>query len=467
LGERVEAYKSSMVRNQRQRSIEISSYDLQKYTRSCYRTWVAMTQYGFTRKMLKTFIGFLVSKDIWLVVHKMSSDGKYFEDMIGEEIQFFANNRPLRKVSCLQIDLNGDFLSATVGVGRSSAGEVEDGSRLLQPQSSALASRLAQNVESAVAQDYSKLFHCVALYPPVSKPAVEHLVGNTGRSVFQSKFRKACDTSKFGNFHPVLSMSSLFVKEIIKCQHSRIMGAWSFFRTGSNLGNSFVRESDYEVVEAPGVEDKVAFLEVGEGDEVVEDDLERNEGLGFREGRSARECLFAVLAYDMETVENLRGCQDKVASRFKKDPPSVLLVPEHLRSIYDVPEGQIPYSVQFGFVDMSQTRAHQSSDRWEQEAVIIDGKGVQICYGKDGLGDCVDQFLSRAYDDANLHGFTHVYCYAHNACAFDSYLVLKYMTLPFAKIRKILVTPRGILNLTIAMEDTSSLQLLNSISLEE
>lgn len=151
-----------------------------------------------------------------------------------------------------------------------------------------------------------------------------------------------------------------------------------------------------------------------------------------------------VCVYDIETVENLRGCQDVVYEPFRKSIPSSDDVDPDAREILILPEQQIPYSVQWGLVNFSQ-----------QDPPYLFEDEVQIEFGDDQLGKCVEDFLDslRAKVVGMIHGEeslgAKVFCYAHNGSGFDSFII-KTFNSKFP-VEKILVTPRGILSMTILL----------------
>lgn len=163
--------------------------------------------------------------------------------------------------------------------------------------------------------------------------------------------------------------------------------------------------------------------------------------------------IAGVIAYDLETVENLRGIQDVVADQFKSEIPSPpssttnigvdgdgnsleLLSGDDLNVFIPV-EAQIPYSVQFGFVRLGGSPP-------------IEPKDVIICLGRGkGLGECVVEFLDEVLRECIVRKMNKVYAYAHNGCGFDAYLIKMYnYKYP---MKNILITPRGILSMTIEL----------------
>ena len=159
-----------------------------------------------------------------------------------------------------------------------------------------------------------------------------------------------------------------------------------------------------------------------------------------------------VVVYDLETVENLRGIQDKVHPCIRTLTDGLAGLPDELRDIYHTPQSQIPYSVQWAFVNMDFNPHAPSSDAVPIEAILT-RHSVEIEFGgpENFLGGCVEDFLDHAAVQAATMNLRTVYCYAHNGCGFDAYLILRNLYKPTTLIKKVLVTPRGLLSLTISV----------------
>jgi hypothetical protein len=149
-----------------------------------------------------------------------------------------------------------------------------------------------------------------------------------------------------------------------------------------------------------------------------------------------------VVAFDIETVENIRSIQtpDKVYEPFVLPPPPHL-PPGISADHYTIPQAQIPYTVQWGFIDMD----------YAATPPYVPG-GVLIEYGRDAtgkelLGRCVTDFFDNVRDSllarTRGEGKVKCYAYAHNASGFDAY-ILKFYNHKYP-VNKILHTPRGIL----------------------
>lgn len=162
-----------------------------------------------------------------------------------------------------------------------------------------------------------------------------------------------------------------------------------------------------------------------------------------------------VIAFDIETVENLRGVQtnDTVYEPFIMPPPTV-----HIDAAaaaagvvvddFTIPLAQIPYTVQWGLVDMSPAGV----------SPYVTGGGVTIEYGRNLLGKCllgkcVTDFLDGVRDRilalTRGEGKVKCYAYAHNASGFDAYM-LKIYNHKY-DVKKLLSTPRGILSITFSL----------------
>lgn len=156
-----------------------------------------------------------------------------------------------------------------------------------------------------------------------------------------------------------------------------------------------------------------------------------------------------VVAYDCETVECLRGVQspDVVYEPFICTPPYTR--EEEIETGFDnqwyhpVAEMcQIPYVIQWGVINPNNTELPIHPDE------------VKLCVGRDKLlGQCVDDFLTDLDEFCCKKGVKKVFAYAHNGSGFDAYLIKSFNTK--FKIKDILVTPRGILSLSIQLSPGS------------
>jgi len=436
-----------------------TSGEHRKFSRTCKTTYEKMTRHGFSRKMMKKFVDFLAARDIMFLVHKREED-KFISTYLDEHHPF-PRNDVLRVVSCFQIDLEGNFLEVA------NEREVPDmldtpqpGDHLLLPNQTqglqpptprtpphlplpSLASLWKKtsayyNTENAL-DEFPKMFHCVALYPPVRNPCLEHFQGTDGGITFQEGFEKALRKANAAylfdsnpeNVHRLVSscLSNVeMMKKIIKCQEERSKQA---IEKKNSYGGGGGGKGDSDSV--GGFDEEGNFIETG---------LSESSSNIQAYARSKKKDYYGAIVYDLETVENLRGCQEKVHPEFRKTPPaSGSISLEMANQMYTVPESQIPYSVQFGFVNF-EASATGEDILWDND--------VNICYGL--LGESVNLFMQRATVDAVRKRLNKVYCYAHNGAAFDTYLVMKFLTIPCATVSNILVTARGVLNLTVDVD---------------
>ena len=171
--------------------------------------------------------------------------------------------------------------------------------------------------------------------------------------------------------------------------------------------------------------------------------------------------LNRILVYDMESVENLIGFQtDLVYPRFRQRPPPDL--PEDIPSnMFGTVESQIPYTVQYGFLKNSCWTSQTQEEREtadplnsttttpleNNEVFVVNGYCEED--GKKYLGYCVTQFLDALEVYVKANNVKRIFAYAHNGSAFDVFLI-KAFNYKY-EMEEILVTPRGILSLTILL----------------
>lgn len=178
----------------------------------------------------------------------------------------------------------------------------------------------------------------------------------------------------------------------------------------------------------------------------------------------------AVVAYDLETVDLTAEVIDEIRPEFRLSTAST----EEMNSNggYDPVECVVPFSAQWVPVNVSYRgrmirRAQDAGTNIEYyyaedslygeyvdhpdikpsgkvRTTDIILKRVETCYGNKKLGECVEEMLIRIAQWAQRNKFTYVFCYAHNGCGFDAYVVLRYCTF---EIISILKTSRGILML--------------------
>lgn len=443
-----------------------------KFSRQMRSNYVKMVQHGFSRKMMKRFVDFLADRDICFLVHKKDSTNKKSFIATHPDIHHpYPRKDVFRFVSCYQIDLEGNFLevisdktpsphSGPMGDvdGGVDGHEVLDSSGSTEQSSSSPLDRLAsflhraEGSESHIQQmapyyvdEYPKMYHCVALFPPVRDPPLEYFRGVSGGLEFQQGLQRALRKSNYGYIFEKDRMkvkhlienylkNGDLIRKTLKCQEERcktILDRKLFVENGGN------QMDDNEL----GAYDEDGnFLDMNAS-------AISSSGQTYRENyrASKKKDFYGVIVYDLETVENLRGCQDKVHPDFRKLPPPQIS-DERLKNLFTVPESQIPYSVQYGFVNFD-----KFIDSRDGRQILID-EDVHLCFGM--LGECVNRFMFEATVNAFRFQMSRVYCYAHNGAAFDTYLVMKFLTFAPAKITNILITARGVLNLSIDVDIT-------------
>lgn len=161
-----------------------------------------------------------------------------------------------------------------------------------------------------------------------------------------------------------------------------------------------------------------------------------------------------VYAYDLETVDNVKSCQEMVYPPFRKeiDPGSVLNVED-----YDPMESQIPFSAQYvgvNIADDGNFKARKCSAgikllEYPHQHIggIFITPNATTVYGENNyLGECIEEFLCRIACEVHAFAGEQVYLYACNGSKFDSYVVLQFQRF---EISHILKTSRGILSVSL------------------
>lgn len=155
-----------------------------------------------------------------------------------------------------------------------------------------------------------------------------------------------------------------------------------------------------------------------------------------------------VVIYDTETVDNLRGLQDRVYEPLRKYPPEGLSREQAAWYESNSPS-QIPYVVQWGLMPKE-----EEEECLQLNTPPIPRESVRLCWGKNQLlGECVNDFLEELAELSDRMGYKKLFAYAHNGCGFDAYLMKAYNTK--YPVKDILVTPRGILSLSIQLSKGS------------
>ena len=351
--------------------------------RNARASWNRMITQGFSAKILNRFILYLRREQgIDFRMFKVDASGRRLANCSPAYQEGWTS---AVKISCAQIRLDGQF-----------HGVSDD-------------------------EQYNKLpglLHCVRIGPDRDSYDLSSFRTEGGEPLARRVLDEASREISSDNYE--LSIDKM--KEIVNYQAERKKGMdLDEFRYGAR---TFERDREEEIQEIEGGG--------GEGLSMSYSFVDTKE--------------YAVAVYDLETVDNLTGCQDKVWERIRRKKPEG--VPPELLNAYVVPEAQIPYSVQWGLVNMDGGGCWAAQHPWEQKEILINSE-VHIEYGGNLLGKCVSDFLFNLASKCCERGIDEVFCYAHNGCGFDSYFFLR-CNVDY-KIEKILVTPRGILNLTIAV----------------
>lgn len=187
-----------------------------------------------------------------------------------------------------------------------------------------------------------------------------------------------------------------------------------------------------------------------------------------------------IIAYDLETVQLKKEAFDW--GRVDRSLFRNIDLAGNMLS-YTPVEKEIPYSIQWVPVNLSDEGIHLSKkeaikkgsglkyswlgrtdpaflasslkDKWfrvgekkrvKGEWIVLDEPKIE--YGRRGLlGECVHDFIDSVGKYALSHSITSVYCYAHNGCGFDAFVIESFNTK--FNISKRLKTGRGILCMTL------------------
>lgn len=383
-------------------SSERENYD---NTRRWTREWSALVRHGFSNVLLRRFAQHLRHSDIDFDIFAYYEDGVEgrFRSIVNgnpDEIRYFLNAGPIRTAYCFQMNLLGE-IQRIIPRGAVPATEFD-----IEPSNG-----------SGI---FPGLLHCIGLYPSIPRQLLNScVVTKSLLSLLNPQVKKQLTfASQLVQPHSLHAAENPEFFE--RCVHSQRLRQMKN-ATDSTFGQfSAERRQWSEEAEAP------VFQQQQQTRRVIPN------------------CRSGVIVYDLETVENLRGCQMKVDPRFRKDSPAAE-VPNP--NIYSTPESQIPYSVQWGVVNMD-VSAEELRDH--PENILLER--VRIEYGSSGhnwLGECVQDFVDNALELAVRYKWSKVYCYAHNGCGFDAYLILKFIHSPDTRVRRILITPRGVLSLQL------------------
>ncbi len=382
-----------------------TEYIVRRWTRE----WSAMVRHGFSNVLLRRFSQHLRSYDIDFDIFAYNNGTEAFTSIINGDpsiIQYYLNASRIRSVHCFQMNLLGEIQRITP--------------RGMTPQSQ------FEVVPDSGSGIFPGLLHCITTFPSIPKKLLTSTeISASLLKILNPEIKRQlavaaeqCDP----NCLKAADNPEVF-ERLIYSQRLRMM------KTNSDQVSPQYASERRTTID-------------------MEDYVESAAPIPFSSSYrfDAGKQKVGVIVYDLETVENLRGCQDKVHPQFRKAPP---LVPNP--NIYSTPESQIPYSVQWGIVNMEAT-AEEIRDY--PERILL--KPVAIEYGNEEdsyLGECVQDFIDKIAEDAMANKWSKVYCYAHNGCGFDAYLILKYAFAAHVNVKRILITPRGILSLNLVVHD--------------
>ena len=369
--------------------------------RARLRRYRRNTREGFSNVLLAEWVRFLAQRDIHFMVFRYHGPEKGFKVMRACRGLEFAGVREVQKVQCFQIGYDGEFV----------------------------------DVEADVLEDRCLLVHMGAIWPPQASyrlgvregredlclratfGTLPQYIGKHVRDVMEEA-KEELDLAQTTR----TSLSVRRIGELVSCQNARYLTAregyvphWS----GEELGEA-EENNPYE----RGISSR------------------RNGAAAAAAVRQqkARAFRIGLGIYDMETVGNLRGCQDVVWEPVAKPPPAQE-IPAFLRDAMTIPETQIPYTVQWMIL---------TPEDLDWSALDPAPENVRIERGDFQLGKCVSDFLHAAYAQARHSKLRRVYWYAHNGSGFDSYMILRYNT--EFPVSRVLITPRGVLSMTVDVQ---------------
>lgn len=419
--------------------------DWTKYRRHVSRlksNWNRLIVHGFSNILLRRFIRFLCTQDICMDVllydrctqrFVRAGEVSVLSTDLRRMIDYpYAGNNPIRHVLCLQVNLDGEVQTTDI------LENPPDGIPLLRAES-------GSGFHNAYGRDmFPGLLHCIALFPPRLSPilrkaeeiiSTEQNLGSTVEDVQFGVLKTAIHTEIYKRLGEIFSLSrenslqigesEMQLRSIVQLQRQRMEEC-----------TTFVPSSHFTSANTSYISERARDVEREDADLVSID----------HEVNSEETKTVGIVVYDCETVENLRGCQDRVSPFFRKEFPET----EHNRDFRDaftIPQSHIPYTVQWGIVNMTGNMNFllQSNHRG-----ILHQNTVHICYGYERrlLGDCIEEFLHNMHCEAFSLGLRKVYCYAHNASGFDSYMILHFThSKEKFKFKDILITSRGILSM--------------------
>lgn len=280
--------------------------------------------------------------------------------------------------------------------------------------------------------DVSMLIHAAAIYPT---PASSQLVSILKSDYLKNAIKNTVDTFlKIADSNVLDSVSASRVRELIVEQNERSEQLRTILKDSFENQQKDSNDSIPKLagpLNGESVEGGVDDVVMGDAECEEESEIVLRLPEGVRPG-------IRLLVYDIETVENMRGIQDELVYEPLRKP-----VPPNLPNTadvnwYTIPEAHIPYTVQWALIDEA-----------ESDPPINHSIGVRIEWGSGKLGKCVDDFLDAVKECGERLAVRKFYAYAHNGCGFDAYLIKACNTK--YPLKRILVTPRGILSLSIQL----------------
>lgn len=437
--------------------------------------WNRLIIHGFSNVLLRRLVRFLCRYDILLDIllydrttqkYVRAGEASVRSTDLRRSIDYpFRNEHPIRTIVCLQVNLDGAVQTTDI----------------LEAPPEGIPMIWDSEHESGFHSVYGKdvfpgLLHCIALYPPSLSPilrrtetealssndssfSMSHLLEATLEDARFHALKSALDTTISTQLRKTFALSNvlnlgigendMYLRRIVETQRKRMEECSTFVPRGYSTAAS----TSYSSERAQDVERETnSLLEIeqdGGGGAILITPYGESSSSSSSSNFSP---TIGVIVYDCETVENLRGCQDRVGPAFRKECPinSSSIDDDDLSAIYTVPESHIPYTVQWGLVDMH-SDLHLDSENGSVRDILYD-RVVHICYGGENrlLGDCVEEFLLQVHSEAISRGLKKVFCYAHNGCGFDTYMILHYThSDSIFKFRDILVTSRGILSVEL------------------
>lgn len=419
--------------------------DWAKYRRHVNRlksNWNRLIVHGFSNVLLRRFIRFLCTQDICMDVllfdrctqrFVRAGEASVTSTDLRRMIDYpYAGNNPIRHVLCLQVNLDGEVQTT----------DILENPPVGIPQ---IQNASGSGFHNAYGRDmFPGLLHCIALFPPRLSPILRRVEETI------SEGQNLASTVEDVQFD---ALKMAIHKEI----HTRLAEIFSLSRENSlQIGNSEIQLRAIVQLQRKRMEECTSYMPpshfTSANTSYISEraqDVEREEAdmVAIDAEANAEETkTVGIVVYDCETVENLRGCQDRVSPFFRKELPAHLQHSE-FREAISLPQSHIPYTVQWGIVNMT---SNMNQLLASNHCGILLHNAVHICYGYEQrlLGDCIEEFLHNMHCEAVSLGLRKVYCYAHNACGFDSYMILHFThSKDKFKFKDILITSRGILSM--------------------